>query len=172
MQNRQLEHTEVKNTIRKFPLVVICENIESPENVGMVFRNCEAMGVEEIIFTGSSIRPPNRKIRKISRATDRSVKHSYTSSTITAIEELRKQNYEIIAIEITENSESLPECRFYGNKKYAFIVGSEKHGIEETTLHLVDKSAEIPLYGNNTSINVVSALTIALYEISKQLSVS
>lgn len=169
MYNRQLEHNEVHNNRRKFPVIVICENIESPDNVGMIFRNCEAMGVEEIIFTGSSIQLPNRKISKISRSTDKLVKHSYTETTTDAISMLVEKKFKVYAIEITESSQSIHSVKFKNNCNYALLVGSEKQGIDEESLQLVKDSIEIPLFGSNTSINVVSALTIALYELTKQL---
>lgn len=172
MENRQLKHEEVKTELRKFPITVICENIESPENVGMIFRNCEAMGVERIYFTGTSIVPPNRKIRKISRATDRLVEFKYVKDTRELIANLKAEAYKVWAVEITSASKSLHQACFTNEQKNAFIIGSEKHGVEADTLTQVHGSIEIPLYGSNTSINVVSALTIVLYEVVKQLEIN
>ena len=170
MSNRQLEHNEVNQKRKVFPSVVICENIESPDNVGMIFRNCEAMGVSKIIFTGTSVLPPNRKIRKVSRSTDKLVEYLYVVSTIEAINLLAKEDYIPLAIEVSECSISVHTCLFSNKEKYAFIVGSEKHGVSAETLDAVNQTIEIPMFGLNTSINVVSALTIVLYEYSKQLT--
>ena len=170
MENRQLEHIEIKNLERSFPLTVICENLKTPENVGVVFRICEAMGVERIILTGTSITPPNRKITKVSRSTDKKLPYSYFENTVLVINNLRKENYKILALEITDNSQQLCQSQFRADNKYALIIGSEKDGVATETLKYVDLSLEISLFGKNTSINVVSALSIALYEITKQIA--
>lgn len=170
MSNRQLEHNEISSHRKQFPVVVICENIESPDNVGMIFRNCEAMGVTKIIFTGTSILPPNRKIRKVSRSTDKMIDYEYVEETIDAIAHLRDEEFKTIAVEIAESSINLHHYAVSDGGKYALIVGSEKSGVCANTLDAVDQTIAIPMFGQNTSINVVSALTIVLYEFSKQLN--
>ena len=169
MENRQLEHYEIRNSERNFPLSVICENIETPENIGMVFRICEAMGVERIILTGTSITPPNRKISKVSRSTDKNLPYMYYKNTVKAVDGLKEQGYQIVALEITESSKNLSQAKFLSDKRYALIIGSEKHGVNTETLCCVDLCLEIELFGKNTSINVVSALAIALYEVTRQI---
>jgi tRNA G18 (ribose-2'-O)-methylase SpoU len=64
MINKQLEHHEISTVQRKFPIVIICESIRSPENLGMVFRVAEAFGVERIYLTGETVKLPNRKVEK------------------------------------------------------------------------------------------------------------
>jgi tRNA G18 (ribose-2'-O)-methylase SpoU len=169
MEHRQLNHREVKNSSRKFPISVICENISTPENVGMIFRISEAMGVEEIIFTEESLLPPNRRISKVARSTDKIVPYQYSSSTLSVITQLRNANYKIAALEITDKSIELSQCSFQPTDKIALIIGSEKAGVNEETLLNIDLCIEIALFGQNTSINVVAALGISLYEITKQL---
>jgi tRNA G18 (ribose-2'-O)-methylase SpoU len=135
----------------------------------MIFRNAEALGVEQIFFTGNSITPPNRKITKISRSTVNMVKHFYAGETKNVITGLKEQNYKILALEITDNSRNIADYRFSPKNNYAIIIGSEKCGVDEESLQMADDCLQIEMFGSNTSINVVSALTIALYEITKQI---
>ena len=55
------------------------------------------------------------------------------------------------------------------NQNIALIVGDENFGISEDVLKLCDAVIHIPMYGQNSSMNVVQATNIALYEITKQL---
>lgn len=170
MENRQLTHTEITNRVTKFPVVVVTENIETPENIGMIFRISEAMGVSEIYLTGSSLHLPNRKAEKTSRSTIRNVSYTHAESTTELFVKLRSEGYRILALEVTENATLLPDVDFNLNEKYAIVVGSEKHGIQNNTLKQTDECIAIEMFGNNTSINVVTALAISLYELTKQLS--
>ena len=49
-------------------------------------------------------------------------------------------------------------------------MGSERNGIEN--VDLVDYTISIPMYGRNSSMNVVHSLAIMLYEVTNQLSES
>ncbi|HBH49809.1 MAG TPA: RNA methyltransferase [Bacteroidales bacterium] len=169
MINKQLEHHEISTVQRKFPIVIICESIRSPENLGMVFRVAEAFGVERIYLTGETVKLPNRKVEKASRSTVKHIPHEYIQKTTLLIPALQKMAYKIIALEITSQSKALDSLNYSSSEKIALIIGSEKKGIHEDTLQMVDINTKIELFGSNTSINVVSALAIALYEITKQL---
>lgn len=170
MENKQLEHKEISIEGRKFPIVIICENIISPENVGMIFRISEAMGVETIYLTGNSVAPPNIKIRKVSRSTDSIVPFKKVENTLELIDNLHSVGYKVLGLEITSSSRLLSHFKFSDKEKYALVIGSEKFGVSAETLQKVNKCIAIELFGRNTSINVVSALGIALYEITKQIS--
>jgi 23S rRNA (guanosine2251-2'-O)-methyltransferase len=46
-------------------------------------------------------------------------------------------------------------------------LGSERNGIEN--INYMDYSISIPMYGRNSSMNVIHSLGIALYEVTNQL---
>ena len=50
------------------------------------------------------------------------------------------------------------------------VVGSERNGIQHEILTCADSVYHIPMYGQNSSMNVAQATSIALYEITKLLS--
>ncbi|MEJ6791494.1 MAG: adenylyl-sulfate kinase, partial [Lacinutrix sp.] len=49
------------------------------------------------------------------------------------------------------------------------IIGDENFGISESILKQCDTTIHINMFGQNSSMNVVQATNIALYEITKQL---
>ncbi len=168
MEHRQLAHEEISNSEKIFPVVIIAESITSPENVGMLFRISEAFGVRHIYFTGEQLPMPNRKINKISRSTADRIPYSCIPTTREVIENELGVDYVPIALEITSNCTMLHEAEFGRYNGIALIIGSEKHGVSEETLQLVQGSIAIKMFGSNTSINVISALGISLYEITRQ----
>ncbi len=170
MSTRQLEHQEIKNQQHNFPLVLVCHNISSPENMGMLFRISEAMGVEHLYLCGDTPTPEHRRVQKTSRSTQKYIKHSYTNDASVLVQNLKNEGYTLIALEVTNNSQVLSKVDFRSFEKFALIPGNEQHGVAPELLNLVDLSIEIPMYGKNTSINVVNAVSITLYEIAKQLS--
>jgi len=165
----QLTHSEITNLSKTFPLVVLCENFLSPENVGMTFRICEAMGVAHLYLTGSSPNLPNRKVVKAARSAHKRVSYSHQLDTTDLLQQLKKEGYQLIGLEITNQSADIRSFDFKPFEKIAFVVGAERYGISEATLQILDATVHIPMYGVGTSMNVVTALSIGLYELTKQL---
>ncbi len=167
---KQLSHAEIINTAKKFPIVVLCENFLSPENIGMAFRICEAMGVQHLYLTGSSPNLPNRKVVKAARSAHKRVPYSHQLDTFGLLQELKAKDYQLIGLEITNQSEDIHTFDFSAYQKIAFVAGAERYGISEATLQILDTTVHIPMHGVGTSMNVVTALSIGLYEMTKQLT--
>lgn len=167
-ENRQLEHHEVNFKRNIFPIVIICENISVPENVGMVFRIADAFGAEKIYLTGESVQLPNKKIEKTSRSTINFIPHEYVENTSVLLKKLNEIGYKNIALEITTNSIALQHYKCNVEDKIALVIGAESKGVSEETLKLVDDSIHIEMFGRNSSMNVTTALSVALYEITKR----
>ncbi|MBK5272410.1 MAG: TrmH family RNA methyltransferase, partial [Bacteroidia bacterium] len=83
----------------KFPIIVVLENIRSAYNVGSVFRTADAFLIEAIYIIGYSAKPPHKEIKKTALGAEETVTWKYFKTTTEAIEELRKQNYKLYAVE-------------------------------------------------------------------------
>ena len=44
--------------------VIIADNIRSAQNIGSIFRTCDALGYPKIFLCGISATPPNKEIAK------------------------------------------------------------------------------------------------------------
>lgn len=163
----QLTHTEVKNSITNKELIVVADEIRSPENVGMILRVSEAFGSKEVIFLGDSPTLENRKVKRTSRSAEKGLSVSFNQLPIETIEELKAKGFKLIGIEITDNSSLLKDFDFSSLDKIALFIGNEKEGINSEILKKMDFILHFDLFGNNSSINVVNALSIALYELNR-----
>jgi len=166
---KQLTHSESINVSRTFPVVVVCENFLSPENVGMTFRICEAMGIQHLYLGGSTPTLPNRKVVKAARSAHKKVPFTHQLDVAGLLEQLKQEGYRLIGLEITNQSKDIQTFDFTALGKIAFVAGAERYGISEATLNSLDATVHIPMYGAGSSMNVVTALSIGLYEVTKQL---
>lgn len=165
---KQLVHTEIINSKSTKEIIVISENIRTPENVGMLFRISEAFGVKQVFLVGESPNLENKKVLRTARSTNKVLDIQLFENSKEIIEKLKKNNYQLVGLELTDISTSLPNIDVTSNSKIALFIGAERFGIEAKTLEQLDKVIHIDLFGKNSSINVVNALAIALYEITKQ----
>ena len=150
---------------KKFPVVVILENIRSAYNVGSVFRTADAFLIEFIFITGYTAKPPHKEISKTALGAQDSVDWKYFATTKEAIEQLKKDGYKVYAVEQVTGSISLENISDFSLEKIAFIFGNEVSGVDEQIISLCDGSVEIPQYGMKHSLNISVAAGIVLWEV-------
>ncbi|WP_320814709.1 TrmH family RNA methyltransferase [Flavobacterium sp.] len=165
----QLNHYNIEFQEHNFPITVICDEVYFQQNIGSIFRICDAFGVEKIIFTGENFIISERKVNKTSRNTHKTVPFEVIKDKNEVIRKLQEINYQIIALEITDLSTSIDKIKLT-NQPILLIVGSEVYGVSKELLDSANIIAHIPMFGKNSSMNVANSLSISLYEITKQLS--
>jgi 23S rRNA (guanosine2251-2'-O)-methyltransferase len=148
---------------------VILHNIRSVHNVGSIFRTCDAAGIGEIVLCGYTPQPLDRfgnqrsDLAKVALGAEKSVKWSFVEDIKSAIAELKKSGFEIVAIEQAEKSIDYKDVKV--GEKVAFIFGNEPDGIEKEILDICDVIAEIPMRGEKESLNVSVTAGVALFRI-------
>ena len=163
---KQLKYYDIENNQKQFPITIVCDAIRTPENIGMCFRISESFGVEKIYFHKDSPSIENRKVINTARNTIAQIKYEYYANFHKIISQLKAAGNTIIGIEITDKSINIQDFNFKNHEKIVLILGSERNGIEE--INLMDYTISIPMYGRNSSMNVIHSLAIMLYEITKQ----
>ena len=164
---KQLTHNDIKNKQQKFPVTIVCDAIRTPENIGMCFRISESFGVQKIYFHENSPSIENRKVINTARNTINQIEHETYTDFNKVIQQLKLERNTIIGIEITDKSIDIQDFKFKSYEKIVLLLGSERSGINN--IDLTDTSIAIPMYGRNSSINVIHSLAITLYEVTNQL---
>lgn len=173
LDNTQLTHADHKPSSEKFPLSIIANDIINPVNVGSLFRLCDALGIDKIYLCGDTPAPPNTKINKTSRSTEKYVAYESGLNAEILAAQLKASGSFIISLEITSSSLAIGSDEFaknISNKTPAcLILGAENAGVSESLLSLSDITIHIPMHGNNSSMNVISAASIACFEITRSM---
>ena len=153
----------------KIPLVVVLDNVRSMHNVGAVFRTADAFLVEKIILCGITPQPPHREIHKAALGATESVDWIYEKDISTVLENLKRENFKILGIEQTTDSEIITDFVIKKNEKYALVLGNEVDGLSDEALSLYDTFLEIPQLGTKHSLNVSVCGGIVMWEFFKSL---
>lgn len=163
----QLTHYNSKFKPKQFPVVLICNNISNAANVGSLFRTADAFGIEKLIFCGDDI-PLGKKMKRTSRSTENYIAYDVEPNIKNVLRKLG-ESHRLIALEITTDSSPLSTYQIQNEEPIALIIGNENFGLSKTVLNQCHDILHIEMYGQNSSMNVVQAASIALYEICKQL---
>lgn len=167
---RQLKKKEIKKINkehnREQEIYILLENIQYARNVATMFRIADAAGVQRVYLTGISHTPPfGKELKKVSRNKEKSILWQQQQDSGKVIQTLKKQNFEIVAIELTDSSFQLSNLKqkIQNKSNVCFIVGNEVNGISKSTLEKCDSSVFIPMYGKGASLNVAASLAVVLF---------
>ncbi|EKY16860.1 RNA methyltransferase [Capnocytophaga sp. oral taxon 326] len=171
LANNELNRLDIEQfkKAEKTPLIVILDNVRSLNNIGSVFRTCDAFLIEKIYLCGITATPPNKEIHKTALGATDSVAWEYEENTLSAVEKLKEQGAYIISIEQAENSTMLNDFEPNRNQKYAIIFGNEVKGVEQEVVSASDEVIEIPQYGTKHSLNISVSAGIVIWELAMKI---
>src|SRR6185369_12406946 len=115
--------------------ILILHDIRSVENVGAMFRTADAAGIDKIYLTGYTPTPLDRfgrkrgDLAKSALGAEEFVPWEYKKTISPLLLKLKKEKFQIIAIEQDEKSIDYKTLRLRSGQGHAFILGTEVTGI-------------------------------------------
>jgi len=149
----------------KSPLVILCDQVTDPQNVGSIIRSAVAMGAQAVLL-------PSRRTSRITGAVAKSssgalfhIKVCQVGNLVTAMRQLKELGLWIAGLS-PDGEHQLWDSNL--NSPLALVVGAEGKGLHRLVKKTCDLLVRIPHFGPVASMNVASAASIALYEIARQ----
>ncbi len=161
-KSRVGEAQKKQSEIKRFPLVIVLDNVLDTYNIGSFFRLADALGAEKLCLCGPVVTPPNLKIHRSSIGTWKWVPWQHYNSTVECLNQLKKDGYQIIACEQGKNTVNYKKAKY--NFPLAIVAGSESNGVGESVQKICHQIVEIPMHGINKSLNVLVATSIIAFE--------
>lgn len=145
--------------------IIMLDNVQNPENLGVIIRSALAFGVDYIICF-NCVNKYHERLISSSTGLCLSNKIIYTND-FDYIYSL-KNNYLFISTSLDTNSLSLDEVKSkYKNKPKIIVFGNEGHGVSQKILDLSKETLSIKMHNNVNSLNVSICVSIVLYELLK-----
>ena len=173
LKNSELNRIDVTSfkSIKKTPLIVVLDNIRILNNIGSIFRTCDAFLVSKIYLCGITAQPPNRKINKTALGSTESVEWEYFKSTKKIIEKLKSKGVKIWSIEQVEKAKKLHEIEEIDKGiEHAVVFGNEIKGVSQEIIDISNNTIEIDQYGTKHSLNVTVAAGIVVWKFYNSLN--
>lgn len=142
-------------------MIVIAHDIRSLHNVGSIFRNAAAFGIEKLYLTGFTATPPRKEIAKVSLGAEDLV--PWEAGIIEqVISSLKTAGYKVYGLETGKDAVDIGQV---DEGQVALVLGNEVSGIDKATLDLLDGKLVIPM-NKKQSLNVSVASGVAMYVLS------
>jgi len=154
----------------QMPVTVVLDSIRSAFNVGGIFRTAECFGVERLILCGYTPLPDQPQVKKAALGTDTRLAWRYEEEILSAIKQLKASGVTFYALETVAGAPTVAETSW--KFPAALILGNERFGLNPEVIASCDGVVRIPLFGLKNSLNVVSAFTVAAYEIRRAQNIS
>ena len=153
-------------TLTRLPACVLLDNVRSLYNVGSFFRTADAAGVEKLYLGGITGHPPQKALTKTALGSEERVAWEHAWDVIEFLDDLRRRDFEIAAIETSVKSVDLFDWqpRF----PVCVVFGHEVDGIRPEALERCDTHVRIPMLGVKHSLNVATAGGVVIYELLRK----
>ncbi len=152
-------------------LLLVLEDLSNPDNVGGVFRNAMAFGVDAVLLSAGCADPLYRKTIRVSVGGALRVPFARIADWPASLPALRAAGYVIAAL--TPGPDALPLERVGERgplpERLALVVGAEGPGLCERTREMSDLEVRIDMAAGVDSLNVSTATGIALHWLRRVL---
>jgi len=147
---------------------VALDGLSNAENLGVVVRNCAALGAQALIVGETSSSPFLTRAIRTSMGTIFRLPAVEVPSLVEALTTLRARGVRCVAAHPHADQRTPSETDF--TLDCCVVFGSEGQGITARVLAVCDEAVAIPMHGGADSLNVGSAAAAFLYEVARQRS--
>lgn len=149
------------------PLLVICDELSDPHNLGAIIRSAECAGAHGVIIPKRRSVGLTAVVAKASAGAVEYMKVARVTNISAAMEELKQKGVWIFG---TAAEGSIPMYQADLTGPAAIVIGSEGDGMSRLVQKNCDVTVHIPMKGNINSLNASAAASILLYEAVRQRS--
>ncbi len=144
-------------------LVLVCNAISNHDNIGSLFRNAAAFGVDLVLLDDQCCDPLYRKSIRVSVGSVLTVPFVHEAPVATIVQMLVDAGFDILALSPQAGT---PLHQVQPGRRAALIVGTEGEGLPKTVLDRFN-AVRIEQTSELDSLNVATAAAIALHSVAR-----
>ena len=147
------------------PLVVVCDEISDPHNLGAIIRTAECAGAHGVVIPKHRSAGITAVVEKTSAGAVEHMAVARVVNLAAALKELQEAGVWVFGT-AADGDSNLWEADL--KSPAALVIGSEGTGMSRLTRESCDFLLSIPLRGKVSSLNASNAAAIVLYEAVRQ----
>lgn len=147
------------------PLLVICDELTDPHNLGAILRSAECVGAHGVIIPKRRSVGLTATVAKASAGAVEYMPVARVTNINAAIADLKEKGVWIFG---TAAEGSIPMYQADLTIPAAIVIGNEGSGMSPLVRKNCDVTMHIPMKGNISSLNASCAASVLLYEALRQ----
>jgi len=142
--------------------VVVTEGLNDHENLGSLFRNAAALGLDAVLLDDRSADPLYRRSVRVSLGWAAVLPHCRVGPLPAGYDVLRRHGLRVVALTPGTDAVSVDEAAGTGllDGPLALVVGAEGPGLSEGAVDGSDVRVRVPMTGDVDSLNVATSLAV------------
>ncbi|HBB35511.1 MAG TPA: 23S rRNA (guanosine(2251)-2'-O)-methyltransferase RlmB [Cyanobacteria bacterium UBA8803] len=147
------------------PVILVCDGITDPHNLGSIIRTGEALGVQGLVIPQRRAVGITSTVMKVAAGALETFSIARVVNLSRALEELKAAGFWIYGT-TSDTGKLLHTVDLNG--PIVLVIGSEENGLSLRTQNCCDVLISIPLQGKTPSLNASVAAAMTLYETYRQ----
>ena len=147
------------------PLIVICDELTDPHNLGAIMRSAECAGAHGVIIPKRRSVGLTAVVAKASAGAVEYMKVARVTNISATIAQLKENGVWVFG---TAAEGSIPMYKADLTGPAAIVIGNEGEGMSQLVRKNCDVMVHIPMKGRISSLNASAAASILLYEAVRQ----
>ena len=147
------------------PLIVVCDELSDPHNLGAVIRTADAAGAHGVIIPKRRSAGLTAVVAKTSAGAVAHVPVVRVANLPSLLKELKEEGVWVFG---TAMNGSTPLYQADLKGPAAIVIGSEGEGMGRLVTENCDFTVSIPMFGKINSLNASAAAAVLLYEAVRQ----
>ena len=147
------------------PLVVICDGITDPHNLGSIIRTANAAGAHGVVISKNRSAQLTSTVAKVSAGAVEYTLVAKVANISAAIDKLKKRGLWIAGTDLSAKQSHF-DCDLSG--PLGIVIGSEGAGMSRVVREKCDYLVKIPMFGEIESLNASVAAGVLLYEAARR----
>jgi tRNA G18 (ribose-2'-O)-methylase SpoU len=143
--------------------LAVLESLNDFENLGALFRNAAAFGVDAVLLDPQCADPLYRRSVRVSMGHVLRVPFAVLDSWPMSLKALRDNGFSVLAMTPRSGAVRLRDVPRPG--KWAVLLGAEGPGLTEAAMAQADALVRIPMSGGVDSLNVATAAAVAFAQL-------
>jgi tRNA G18 (ribose-2'-O)-methylase SpoU len=141
--------------------LLVLEAVNDHENIGALFRNAAAFGVDGVVLDPTAADPLYRRATRVSLGHVLRVPFARAEAWPAALHDLQAAGFTVIGLD-PAGEQTLNALVADAPPRTALLVGAEGEGLTPAARAAVDRQVRIPMAPGVDSVNVATAAAIAL----------
>ncbi|RMG94135.1 MAG: TrmH family RNA methyltransferase [Deltaproteobacteria bacterium] len=142
-------------------VAVLLDNVRSLANVGAIFRSADGVGARHVYLAGISPTPEHPRLAKTALGAEATVPWSHDPDPLSAARRAVDDGFDLWILE--GDGEDLFSPAAANRRPVCLVAGHERAGVDPRMRAHATRVVRIPMCGAKTSLNVATAVTVALY---------
>jgi len=155
----------VEDVCQSAKRLAVIDGVTDTTNIGAIFRDAAALGIDGVLLTPTSCDPLNRRAVRVSMGNIFLVPWTWLREPISS---LHAYGFQTAALALTDKSLPLDAPELKTISRLALILGTEGDGLAQEVISEADFAVRIPMQRGVDSLNVAAAAAVAFWELRER----